>query len=100
VSIPVDAITLTIVPSPGVDIEQELRQRSTLRINQTDAPDFATVFGKTFDVGPYVMIVQPSELQISVPDDDPDARMVRIELAQPLLYQFEKFCRDKPNSTD
>jgi len=98
VSLSVDEITITVVPSPGVKVEDALQQGSTLRIDQSVAPDFATVFGKTLDVGPYFIIIQPREVALSVPKGEPDSRVIRIGLAQPLIYQFERFRRDRPNS--
>lgn len=77
-----------------------MRQHSTLCISQSEAPDFAKVFGKTFDVGPYVLIVKPREFETFVPEDKPDSRMVRIVLAEPLIYQFERFRRDRPGPPD
>lgn len=101
VSIPADDITLTVVPNPGTSIEDQLRQHPTLCITgQSEAPDFATVFGKTFDVGPYLLIIQPRAFETSVPEDEPDSRVVRILLAQPLIYQFERFRGERPNPPD
>lgn len=100
VSLPVNDISITFVPTPDTNLEDELRQHSTLCISQSEAPDFAKVFGKTFDVGPYVLIVKPREFETSVPEDKPDSRMVRIVLAEPLIYQFERFRRDRPGPPD
>jgi hypothetical protein len=100
VSISADDITVTVVPAPGTNIEQEWRQHTTLYLPQSEPPDFATVFGKTFDVGPYLVIVQPRELETSVPEDNPNSRVVRIMLAQPLIYHFERFRRINQNPVD
>jgi TIR domain len=97
VSIPVDDVTVT-VPSPGVNIEEVLQQHSMLRIDQSEVPKFATVFGKTFDLGPYSIIIQPREFETNLPADEPDSRVVRIVPAQPLIYDFERFRKDGPNS--
>lgn len=98
VSLPVDSITITLEPSPGVDIEQVLRQHQTLRIDQSEPPFFATLFGKAIDVGPYHVIVQPSGFEIALVEGQPDSRSVRIALAQQLIYEFERFRRDPPNT--
>ena len=99
VSIPADNITLTLVPTAGANVEDALHTSRTLCITQSDVSDFATVFGKTFDVGPYVIIIHPAEFEITVPDNQPDSRVVRIGLAQPLIYRFERFRRDRPART-
>jgi hypothetical protein len=95
-SIPGDEITMTVKPSPGVNIEDVLQQHSILCICPNAAADFATVFGKTLDVGRYSIIIQPREIEVIAPKDDPGSRVVRIGLAQPLVYQFERFRRDGP----
>jgi hypothetical protein len=100
VSVPAEDITITLEPNPGVNIEDELRKHATLCFSQSEAPDFATAFGKTFDVGPYVVIIQPREFETSVPDGKPDSRVVRIVQPQPLIYQFERFRRDMPVTPD
>jgi hypothetical protein len=97
VSIPAEDTTITLEPSPGVNIEDVLRKHPTLCFSQSEAPFFATAFGKTFDVGPYIVIIQPREFETSVLDGKPDSRVVRIVHAQPLIYQFERFRRDTPN---
>jgi hypothetical protein len=97
VSIQANDITVTLVPHPGVNIEDQLGQHPTLVLTQTEVPDFATVFGKAFDVGPYLLIIRAREFEISVPEDKPESRVVRIVLAQPLICQFERFRRDRPN---
>jgi len=70
-----------------------------LRINTSGVPEFAKVFGKTFDVGPCAVFVQPGDFDIAPAKDQPDARSVRITLAQPPIYEFEKFRRETPNET-
>src|ERR1700722_5804122 len=102
VSVPADSITLTLVPSPGVNIKEILQQHHTLHINQSEAPAFATVFGKALDVGPYVLIVQPRHFEIIGSIKEPtDSSVVEIMLAQPLIYEFERFLRrGGPNTTE
>jgi TIR domain len=99
-SIPASEINITMVPMPGKSIEDELRLHSPLLITQSEPPDFATVFGKTFDVGPYVIVIRPQEFETSVPAGAPDTLLVRIVLAEPLIYQFEKFQRERPIPVD
>jgi hypothetical protein len=98
VSIPVEDNTVTPEPSPGINIEDQVRKNTTLCISQSEAPYFATAFGKTFDVGPYVVIIEPREVETRVLDGQPDSRVLRIVLARPLIYQFEKFRRTTPNT--
>lgn len=95
-SIPGEEITLTVEPSPGVNIEDVVQQQSILCIRPNAPPDFATVFGKTFDVGRYSIIIQPREVEVIAPKGDPRSQVVRIGLAEPLVYQFDKFRRDEP----
>lgn len=95
-SIPADEITMTVEPSPGVNIEDVLQQQPILCICPNAPPDFATVFGRTLDVGRYSMIIQPRKVEVIAAKDDPRSRVVRIGLAQPLVYQFDRFRRDEP----
>ena len=62
VSIPAEDITVTLEPTPGINIEDELRKRPTLCFSQSEPPEFATVFGE--DVR-----------RRSVRRDHPDARI-------------------------
>lgn len=100
VSIPADDITITVLPSPYLNFEDAMREHPMLCVTQAEAPEFATLFGRTFDVGPYSVVVQPREFDITVAEGQPDSRVVRIVPAQPLIYQFERFCKDRDNSPD
>jgi hypothetical protein len=101
VSIECYEITLTLTPSPGVDIEAALRRQSVIRFEgMTVPPEFATVFGKPLPVGPYSVLIEPLEIESRICPNNPADRVVRIVPAKPLLYEFENFKAPRKESGD
>lgn len=97
VSIPDGRFTLTVAPLPGVDIREVLAQPGMFRLNPTEPPKFATVFSKTFDLGPYAITCKAGKFEVNPAAEDPTCYAVRIMPEGPLVYQFERFRRDRPS---
>lgn len=91
VSIPAETLTVTVATFPGVDLRDALGHQKTFRLNQIEPPEFATVFCKTLDLGPYSIDLKAREFEVSTDKDDAAIHVVKIAPAEPLLYQFEKF---------
>ena len=98
VAIPADNVTLNLVPSRGVDLEEALGSQTLLRVDCDRPPAFATLFGKTLNLGQYQMIIRPRECQITRDEQDPNSRIVSITPAEPVLFQIERFCPGSPPS--
>jgi hypothetical protein len=98
VTVPGDNVTMNLVPSHGVDLEETLRGQTLLRVDSDLPPTFATLFGKTLNLGPYQMIIRPREFQIAKDEQDPNSRIVSITPAEPVLFQIERFCGGSPPS--
>ncbi len=50
---PGEEIGFTARVIPGIDADSLLRQRVEMLLTPHDPPEFATVLGKTFELGPY-----------------------------------------------
>jgi hypothetical protein len=97
VSIPADTITISLCRNPGIDIDMELRSQRTFCIGETEAPEFATVFGKTFDVGPHVITIHVREFEIVSAGDQSSPLIIKIRPDEPLIYYFERFTKKSPS---
>jgi hypothetical protein len=98
VAVPGDNVTMNLVPFNGVDLEETLRGQTLLRVDSDIPPTFATLFGKTLNLGPYQMIIRPREFQIAEDEQDPNSRIVSITPAEPVLFQIERFVGSSPPS--
>jgi hypothetical protein len=90
-SISPEEIQITVNITPGVDADTLLQQTGEMLATPPDPPEFATVLGKTFPVGPYGIHIKPRELSVSQPEGKLDVRVVKIQLAAPLIYEFTQF---------
>ena len=93
VSVPTGAITFNLVPAPGVDLDNALGGQNLFRADLDAPPFFATLFGKTLNLGPYHMTVRPLHYEITINEADPNSRIVCITPGDPVLYQIDRFCR-------
>jgi hypothetical protein len=101
VSIPGGTIALTMTPLPGIDIREALGRQGMFRIvDQVKPPEFATVFGKTLDLGPYSVTSKIREFEVNAAEDGSNCQAVRITPAEPLVFQFEKFRIERPDSAE
>ncbi|HEY3298788.1 MAG TPA: toll/interleukin-1 receptor domain-containing protein [Armatimonadota bacterium] len=93
VLIPVKKIILNLMPSTGVDLNAALGESALVRVDLDNPPEFATVFGKTLNLGPYSIVIGPRHCEIVVDEHDSRLRIVSIAPAEPVFFQIEKFCR-------
>jgi hypothetical protein len=62
-------------------------------------PSFATILGKTFDLGCYITRVVPERLEVSSNTEAGQADAVNVQLItkKPVRFIFERFAPDSPN---
>jgi hypothetical protein len=96
VSVLGSTLTATLKPLAGIDIHKALAQHTMFRINRAEPPEFATVFGKTFDLGPYSVTSRIGEVDLNPVAGDPDCQVVRITPSEPLVFKFERFHNEEP----
>ena len=88
---PGEEIEFIATIKPGIDADSLLRLPVDMLLTPSDPPEFATVLGREFQLGPYGIHIKPRELSVSQPEGKPDVRTVKILLAEPLVYEFPRF---------
>jgi hypothetical protein len=93
VSVPVESITVGMPLADWTNADISWRHSGCFITAPTEPAPFATVFGKQFDLGSYTVSIMPRSLAVNAPPDQPEARVLEIVLAQPLIYKFDKFIK-------
>jgi hypothetical protein len=90
-SIPAESIALTLTRSQLEAAVAGLEAGNGLHFPRETQPDFAVVFGRPLNLGPYGVFLCVRELAIEENALEEDAISVKLRLASPILYRFMKF---------
>jgi hypothetical protein len=89
----VTCLTFTLAKSQLGTAEAAVARGEGLQISWQTPPFFATILGKTFDLGPYITRVIPDTLEPLSSTNDATAATVLVKLTttRPVRFVFERF---------
>jgi hypothetical protein len=89
-----DSISFAVDPGKPIDLDAISRQPGNLLVTEIEPPPFASIFGKTLDLGEHTILIKPRRVAISYGGGEEAAPVLQIDLAEPLVYHFPRFAKD------
>ena len=94
-SIPAESVGLNFTPDQLRIAQDGFASGNGLHMQFQIAPDFAQVFGQSFDLGQYDMFLSVSALTPETASPGNETILVKVTLAKPIVYRFPRFLHDK-----
>jgi len=91
IALTADDIELSITAEEYAAVQSVLEHKGGLIVNRVEPPEFATVFGTTFDVGPYRILIKVGEFQVASAHDNKATKTLRIRPSEPLVLLCDRF---------
>lgn len=91
-----ESIVLSRDPSPDGVVPELQDTPEIIRMPLLVPPTFATLFGKTIDLGPCSLEVKPDRFEVVELKDGPGGVTVRAITSEPLTFRFDRYPRAEP----